>query len=80
MVTKVQKWGNSLAIRIPKAYANDANIENESLVDISLVKGKLVISPSEKPDFTLEEMLKKINKNNLHREIDTGKPIGKEIW
>ncbi|MBK6817215.1 MAG: AbrB/MazE/SpoVT family DNA-binding domain-containing protein [Saprospiraceae bacterium] len=80
MIAKVQKKGNSFVISIPKAYSNYINIENESLVDISTVKGKLVIGPSEKPDYTLKELLKKITKNNLHSEIDTGWPKRREVW
>ena len=49
-------------------------------MDISTVKGKLVIGPLEKPDYTLKELLKKITKNNLHSEIDTGWPKRREVW
>ena len=49
-------------------------------MDISTVKGKLVIGPLEKPDYKLKELLKKITKNNLHSEIDTGWPKRREVW
>ena len=45
MLTKVQKWGNSLALRIPKAFALNAQLENDSFVEISIVKGKIIITP-----------------------------------
>jgi antitoxin MazE len=80
MLTKVQKWGNSLALRIPKAFALDAQLENDSFVDISIVEGQIIITPVVAPNWTLEELLAGINKNNLHNEVDTGFAIGNEVW
>ncbi len=80
MLTKVQKWGNSLALRIPKAFAVDARIENDSLVEISMVKGKIVIAPVPAPRWTLGELLAGITKDNLHNEVDTGFAVGNEAW
>ena len=80
MLAKVQKWGNSLALRIPKAFAVDAQLENDSLVEMSIVKGKIVITPVPAPSWTLEELLAGINRNNLHHEIDTGNAVGNEVW
>ncbi|MCF8374566.1 MAG: AbrB/MazE/SpoVT family DNA-binding domain-containing protein [Bacteroidales bacterium] len=80
MLTKVQKWGNSLALRIPKTFANDARLENDSPVDISFADGQIVIKPISSPNWTLGELLAGINKDNIHNEIDTGLPVGNEIW
>lgn len=80
MLTKIQKWGNSLALRIPKAFAIDAQLENDSFVEISLVEGQIVIKPVPKTNWTLEELLEGVNENNLHQEVDTGSPIGNEVW
>ena len=80
MLTKVQKWGNSLALRIPKAFARDAQIENDSLVEISLVEGQIIVTPVQAPTWTLKELLAGINKKNLHREIDSGSAMGNEAW
>jgi antitoxin MazE len=80
MLTKVKKWGNSLALRIPKAFALDAQLNNDSFVDISIVAGQIIIKPVVAPSWTLEELLAGINKNNLHHEVDTGLAVGKEIW
>jgi len=80
MLTKVQKWGNSLALRIPKAFALDAQLENDSFVEISIVEGQIIITPIVAPSWTLEELLAGINKNNLHHEVDTGLAIGNEVW
>ena len=80
MLTKIQKWGNSLALRIPKAFAIDAQLENDSFVEISIVEGQIIIKPVAKTEWTLEALLEGVNKDNLHHEIDTGSPIGNEVW
>jgi len=80
MLTKVQKWGNSLALRIPKAFALDAQLVNDSFVEISIVHGQIIITPVVAPSWTLEELLAGINKNNLHHEDDTGFAVGNEVW
>jgi antitoxin MazE len=80
MHAKVQKWGNSLALRIPKTFAVDTQLENNSLVEISLVEGQIIVKPVVKPDWTLEELLAGVNEENIHREVETGLPTGNEIW
>ncbi|MBI4673692.1 MAG: AbrB/MazE/SpoVT family DNA-binding domain-containing protein [Chloroflexi bacterium] len=80
MLTKVQKWGNSLALRIPKAFALDAQLENDSFVEITIVEGQIIITPVVSPSWRLEELLAGINKNNIHHEIDTGSAVGNEAW
>jgi antitoxin MazE len=80
MLTKVQKWGNSLALRIPKAFALDAKLENNTLVEVSLVDGQIVIKPVSTPAWTLEQLLSGVNKGNIHREIDSGEAMGNETW
>jgi len=80
MLTKVQKWGNSLAVRIPKAFAADARLENDSIVEISLVDGQIVVKPLSTAGWTLESLLAGVNPNNLHHETDTGAAAGNEAW
>ena len=80
MHAKIQKWGNSLALRIPKAFAVDTKLENDSMVDISVVEGQIIVKPLVKPDWTLDELLAGINQENIHNEIDTGNATGNEIW
>ena len=80
MLTKVQKWGNSLALRIPKAFATDAHLENDTVVEVSLVQGQIIVKPVAAPEWTLEKLLAGINRHNLHHEIDTGAAVGKEVW
>ena len=80
MKTKMQKWGNSLAIRIPKAFAEEVGLKEESEVDVSLKSGKLVVVPVERPALTLKALVAKITEENVHREIDTGPATGREAW
>ncbi len=80
MKTRIQRWGNSLALRIPKSFASEAGIQKETPIELSVSDGKLIITPLVEPNFTLKQMLAKINKDNLHHEIETGKAIGNEAW
>jgi antitoxin MazE len=78
MKIQVQKWGNSLALRIPKSYAVETKIENGSTVEVVVQKGALVVKPTVKDNLTLDEMLANITEENLHTEIDFGKSEGRE--
>jgi len=80
MLTKIQKWGNSLALRIPKAFAVEAQLENNSFVEISIVKGKIMVTPVPAPGWMLDELLAGVTNDNLHHEVDTGFAVGKEVW
>ena len=80
MKTRVQKWGNSLALRIPKSFANEVGLQRETSVEVSLFEGKLVIKPEARPKPNLKQLLAQVTKDNLHHEVDTGKATGNEIW
>jgi len=80
MKTKVQKWGNSLAVRIPKAFAEEIGLEPQTAVDVSIEEGRLVVSRSQRISMKLEDLLQRITPDNLHRELDTGTAVGNEIW
>ena len=80
MQTQIKKWGNSLALRIPKLLALDANMKLNKLVDISFDKGSIIITPIDEKEYSLKKLLEGVSKNNLHGEFDTGTPVGKEIW
>ena len=79
MQTKVQKWGNSLALRIPKSFALNMNIKQNELVDLSIGDGKLIITPITEKEYSLKELLAGVSEDNLHGEFDTGIPVGKEL-
>jgi antitoxin MazE len=80
MKTRIQKWGNSLALRIPKSFAAESQLEQGMLVDMSLHDGKLLVTPLRPPTITLEDLLRGITPQNLHHEVDTGPAVGNEAW
>lgn len=80
MQTKIQKWGNSLALRIPKSFAINANLGQNDTVDLSIDKEKIIITLIGKKEYTLNDLLEGISENNIHGEFDTGAPVGKENW
>jgi antitoxin MazE len=79
MKATIQKWGNSLAIRIPKNISKDSRVSEGSNIDIMVEKGNIVLSP-ERKEYSLKEILKKITIENIHSEISTGDQTGGEIW
>ena len=80
MLAKVQKWGNSLAVRIPRAFASEVQLENDSLVEITLVDGQILVTPVLTVGWTLEGLLEKITPANLHGEMGTGVTVGSKTW
>jgi antitoxin MazE len=80
MLTHVKKWGNSLAIRIPKPLANEVGLEQDTPVEVSLADGKLVVMPVHQPALSLEQLLAGVTEDNLYREVDTGPAVGHEVW
>jgi antitoxin MazE len=79
MVTKIQKWENSLGVRIPKSFALEADIQEGVDVDISAREGEIVIRRSKKPSYKLEDLLAKVSRRNIHEEIDFGDSVGWEV-
>ncbi len=80
MKLQVQKWGNSLALRIPKSVAASSDIEQGTMVEMEVKGENIVLKPVRKKSYTLDELLEGITKKNLHGEISTGKPQGREVW
>ena len=79
MRTRVQKWGNSLAVRIPKPFAEGAGLRPSSEVEVSLEKGEVRLSPV-RPRWKLRQLLSRVTKRNIHREVDGGPAVGREAW
>ncbi|MEE9615626.1 MAG: AbrB/MazE/SpoVT family DNA-binding domain-containing protein [Anaerolineae bacterium] len=80
MKTRVKKWGNSLALRIPKPLAVEVGLEDSSPVELSLMDGRLVITPAVEPELSLATLLAQVTEENLHGEVDTGPAVGGEVW
>ena len=80
MRVRVQKWGNSLALRIPKRFAEDVGVGEGSVVEVSVSKGRLVVAPVTPGRARLDDLLRRVTKRNLHGETDTGSRVGREAW
>lgn len=80
MRSKVQRWGNSLAVRIPKAFAEEVGLADESSIEMRLFRGGLVIEPAAVWSGTLDELVDGITDDNVHTETDWGSARGKEAW
>ena len=75
----VQKWGNSLALRIPKAVAEHFGLTEESAVELVITETELVVRPA-RPVYALDDLLAQITPENMHDEADFGTPQGAEVW
>ncbi len=80
MKTQVQKWGNSLALRIPKAFAAELGLAPGFPVELSVKEGNLVVRPSSIQRYVLSDLLTRVTEANLHGEQDYGDPVGSEEW
>ena len=80
MRIKIQKWGNSLALRLPKAFAFQSKIRENEYVNLTLEDDKIIIEPVEEKKYTLKELVSGINSSNLHNETDFGNNVGNESW
>jgi antitoxin MazE len=79
MRTRVQRWGNSLALRIPKPLAEEVGLQTADEVEISLDNGELRVTPARRR-WRLETLVSKITRKNAHSEIETGPVRGREAW
>lgn len=79
MRVRIQKWGNSLAVRIPRAFAEEAGLRDDSPVELQVIDGQIIIKPASET-YQLDDLLARINEENLHGEIDSGDPTGNEVW
>ncbi len=80
MDATVQKWGNSLALRIPSALAKEINLRQGSPVDVAVEEGRIVVKPARARKLSLAQMLKGVTEANRHPEQDWGAPLGRETW
>ncbi len=80
MQTKIQRWGNSLGFRIPRAFAAEAGVGPGSEIDLSIKGGDFIVKPTRRRKYRLEELLRAISAENAHAEVDTGGPVGREVW
>jgi len=78
--TKISKWGNSLAVRIPLAIAKQASLGEGDCVKMALDRdGAIVLRPARRK-YDLSDLVARITPTNRHRETDWGRPEGEESW
>ncbi|MBI1993994.1 MAG: AbrB/MazE/SpoVT family DNA-binding domain-containing protein [Deltaproteobacteria bacterium] len=80
MHVRVRKWGNSLAVRIPKPLAEDAEVKEGTVLNLAVSGGKVVATPVQKRKLSLRQLLAQVNSKNLHAEVDSGRSVGREVW
>ena len=80
MKTRVQKWGNSLGVRIPKSFAVEIGIDRDSSVQMMIEEGAIMIVPEREAAWTLDALLAGVTDDNKPSEWDTGAPEGNEPW
>lgn len=80
VVTKIQRWGNSLGLRIPRSLAEEAGLVAGSEVGFSIRDGGLVVTPARRRMYRLEDLLRRVTPTNRHAEVATGDPVGREVW
>ncbi|MBI4729737.1 MAG: AbrB/MazE/SpoVT family DNA-binding domain-containing protein [Acidobacteria bacterium] len=80
METKIQRWGNSLGLRIPKSFAAEAHVEAGSTVDIAMENGEILVRPLRRHKCDLASLVRAISVKNLHDAVETGAPVGREAW
>ncbi len=80
--TKVKKWGNSLAIRIPQAVIQDLGLSSDSQLQLTSNGKSVTLKPktNKVKKLDLEKLLEGVTPENVHPEVDWGPPVGKEIW
>ena len=77
---KILRWGNSLAVRLPMAFARRARLAEGNRVKMTVKDRKIVIEPAREREPRLAQLLKDITPSNRHKEIATGGPVGNEVW
>jgi antitoxin MazE len=80
MKAVLQKWGNSLALRIPRTVAAEIAVGEGHSVDLQVNKGRLVVAPLAKKRYELADLVSQISAKNRHEEMGSGKPRGAESW
>lgn len=79
MEARMRQWGNSVGVRIPAGILAELHLTAERRVDIRAEAGKIIIEPIVETRPTLEQLLSKVTPENLHGEVDFGRPVGKEL-
>lgn len=80
MQSRVVRWGNSLAIRIPRSVASEAHLEEDVRVEVRVEDNAMVVRRADDTRVEIAGLLRKVTKSNLHGEVSTGRRKGREAW
>jgi antitoxin MazE len=80
MKAVLQKWGNSLALRIPKNFADEIKVHEGHPVDVCVTKGRLMVAPVKAVEYRLDDLVAGISRKNRHGEVTAGDARGREVW
>ena len=80
MRMQVAKWGNSLAVRIPRGFAAEAGLEEGVEVEMTVDEGEIRVRRAPGPEYRLDALLRGVRPDNLHGEVDAGGSVGREAW
>jgi antitoxin MazE len=80
MKAVLQKWGNSLALRIPRTVAAEVAVAEGQALDLQVSQGRIVLAPVTKKRYELEDLISGMTAKNRHTEVETGTARGREIW
>ena len=80
MTSSIKRWGNSMAIRIPKSLVEKASIGQGTRVKIEVKQGRIILTPIRKSTYRLKDLVGAITKGNRHGAVETGSPRGREAW
>ncbi len=80
MQTKVSRWGNSLAVRLPTYVVEKIGVHENEPVEIDIREGSVVVTPIRQTAYSLDELLARITLRNRHESIETGEHVGNEVW
>ena len=79
MITRMQRWGNSFAVRLPKAVVRDSGLTEGEVLEVAVVDGDVRLRPATKRSYVLGDLLAGVKRSNLHGEADFGLPQGREL-
>jgi antitoxin MazE len=77
---RIEKWGNSAAVRIPTSVMQAARLDLNKVVELREEAGRIVIEPARQKTYELRRLLKGITSKNQHDPVDFGLVVGKEVW
>lgn len=80
MESRIVKWGNSLAIRIPRSIAAETKLDYGASVEVRVEDGAMVVRRTQVRTVELKALLKRVTRSSLHGEVSTGRRKGREVW